>query len=401
MDLFSRYLFRQLASSFLLILATLTTIVWLASALAKLELLTTQGQSFVLLLKMTTLALPALVAIIAPIALLVACLYTFDRLNGDSELIIMSAAGAPIWRFAYPSLALAGLLAVVLLIFNLFVTPASLRELRSHINQVRTDLIAQVLQPGRFSGPENGLTFHIRDRALNGELIGLIIHDTRDANLAMTYLADRGQIITNDDGSYMIMRDGHIHRQERGKKDDSVQIVAFEQYIFDITQYGPKSEAGSLRRSELYPSELINPDTSNPHYARAPGRFRAELHERFSTALYPIVYVMIVLNFMGNPKTVRENRWSSVALAFGTAVLLRAGGVTATNLLALNPAAIVLVYGIPIGAIIIAGFTATVRMAPYTRLRINLDASGKLQNFNNKFMAVMGVKTESNGGRVG
>lgn len=147
MDLFSRYLFRQLASSFLLILATLTTIVWLASALAKLELLTTQGQSFVLLLKMTTLALPALIAIIAPIALLVACLYTFDRLNGDSELIIMSAAGAPVWRFAYPSLALAGLLAVVLLIFNLFITPASLRELRSHINQVRTDLIAQVLQP--------------------------------------------------------------------------------------------------------------------------------------------------------------------------------------------------------------------------------------------------------------
>ena len=401
MDLFSRYLFRQLASSFLLITATLTTIVWLASALAKLELLTTQGQSIFLLLKMTTLALPALFAIIAPIAFLVACLYIFDRLNGDSELIIMSAAGAPIWRFAYPTLALATLLSVIILIFNLFVTPASLRELRAHINQVRTDLIAQVLQPGRFSSPEKGLTFHIRDRALNGELIGLIIHDSRSGSQIMTYLADRGQIITNDEGSYMVMRDGHIHRQQGKEDDDSVQIVAFEQYIFDITQYGPKTKGGSLRGGEMYPGELINPDPNNHHYTRAPGRFRAELHERFSTALYPIVFAMIVLNFMGNPKTVRENRWSSVALAFGTAVLLRAAGVAANNLLALNSAAIVLVYGVPIGAIIVAGFTATVRMAPNTRLRISLDASDKLQILNNKFMAAMGVKTESNGGRVG
>ncbi|MDA7946676.1 MAG: LPS export ABC transporter permease LptF [Hyphomicrobiaceae bacterium] len=401
MDLFSRYLFRQLAASFLLIVATLTTIIWLASALARLELMTTEGQSLVLLLKMTTLALPALVAIIAPIALLVACLYTFDRLSGDSELIIMSAAGAPIWRFAYPCLALAGLLSVIVLIFNLFVTPASLRELRAHINQVRTDLIAQVLQPGRFSSPEKGLTFHIRDRALNGELIGLIIHDSRAQNQIMTYLADRGQIITNDDGSYMVMRDGHIHRQESGKQDDSVQIVAFEQYIFDITQYGPKSGAGSLRHSELYPSELLNPDPKNPHYINSPGRFGAEIHDRVSSALYPIVYVMIVLNFMGNPTTVRENRWTSAALAFGTAVLLRAGGVVSTNLMTLNPPAIVLVYGIPIGAIIVAGFTASVRMAPYTRLRISLDASAKLQMFNDKMMAVLGVKTEQNGGSVG
>jgi len=402
MDLFSRYLFRQLASSFLLILTTLTTIIWLASALAKLELLTTQGQSIILLLKITSLALPALIAIIAPVAFLIACLYTFDRINSDSELIVMSAAGAPIWRIAFPCLTLATLLTVIVVLFNLFVTPASLRQLRVHINQVRTDLISQVLQPGRFSAPERGLTFHIRDRAINGELIGLIIHDSRSPDLIMTYLANRGQIITNDDGAYMVMRDGHIHRQEKTKKDDDgVQIVAFEQYIFDITQYGPKSKVTNLRRGELYLSELMNPNPNNPDYKRSPGRYRAEIHDRFSSALYPLVYAMIVLIFLGNPRTVRENRWSAIIMAFSVAVLLRAAGLAATNILSLNPAAIVMVYGIPIGAIIVAGFTASVRMAPYTRHRINLDALAKLQIFNEKLLAVLGVKTEQNGGRVG
>ncbi|MEI9902297.1 MAG: hypothetical protein WDN31_21930, partial [Hyphomicrobium sp.] len=36
---------------------------------------------------------------------------------------------------------------------------------------------------GAFSSPEEGLTFHIRERATNGELLGLIVHDTRNKEL--------------------------------------------------------------------------------------------------------------------------------------------------------------------------------------------------------------------------
>jgi len=269
MDLFSRYLFRQLAASFLLILVTLTTIIWLASTLTKLDLLTTQGQSVIMLLKMTTLALPSLIAVIAPNAILIAALYTMDRFNSDSEIIVMSSSGAWVWRFAKPCIALAGIVCMCILVFNLIISPTSLRQLRSYINQVRTDLISQVLQPGRFTAAENGLTFHIRDRALNGELVGLMVHDSRAKDLTMTYLANRGQILSTDEGgSYLVMKDGYIHRQETGKKDKGVQIIAFEQYIFDITQFGPNSKAGGLRRGELYLHELINPDPKNRDYAR-------------------------------------------------------------------------------------------------------------------------------------
>ena len=401
MDLFGRYLFRQLAGSFLLILVTLTVILWLSSALSQLKLITAQGQSIVIMLKISTLALPSLLGIIAPLALLAACIFTLDRLNGDSEIIVMSASGARIWRFAKPCMALAGILCLCLLVFNLLLIPASKRLLRSYVNQVRTDLIAQVLQPGRFTGPEPGLTFHIRDRALNGELLGLMINDSRAADVTMTYLAKRGRIVSSDDGSYLVMQDGHIHRQEKAKTDKGVQIVAFEQYIFDITQYGPKSEVKSLSRGELYLPELLNPESANPHFKNSPGRSRAELHRRFASALYPFVYVMIVINFLGHPHTVRENRWGAIFMAIGTAIVLRVGGITAMNLLKTYPSAITLVYGIPLCTILIAAFTAHVRMAPYARLRISLNALAKIQIFNNKLLAVLGVKTEQNGGRVG
>ena len=90
-----------------------------------------------------------------------------------------------------------------------------------------------------------------------------------------------------------------------------------------------------------------------------------------------------------------------IVTAFGLAVALRAAGLAATNLLTFKPWAIVLVYGIPIGAIIIAAFTIHVRMAPHTRLRINLDALAKLQILNEKILAVLGDKTDHNSGRVG
>lgn len=401
MDLFGRYIIRQLAGSFFLILVTLTIVLWLASALKHLNLLTTHGQTIVIMLKITTLALPALLGIIAPLALLAACIFTLDRLNGDSEVIVMSASGAQIWRFAKPCLAVAGILCLCLLVFNLLLIPASKRQLRSYINQVRTDLIAQVLQPGRFTGPETGLTFHIRDRALNGELLGLMINDSRAKDVTMTYLAKRGRIVSSGNGSYLVMKDGHIHRQGTAKKDKGVQIVAFEQYIFDITQYGPKSERKSLSWGELYLPELLNPESGNSRYKPNPSRARAELHQRFSSALYPLVYVMIVINFLGHPRTVRENRWGAIVMAIGAASVLRVGGVTAINLLKIYPSAIVLVYGIPIGTILVAAFTAHARMAPYARLRINLNALTKHRIFNNKLLAVLGVKTEQNGGRVG
>ena len=148
MSLFSRYVFRQVANAFVIILVTLTTIVWLATALKQLDLIVSQGQGFVLFLKMTFLTLPSLMALIAPNAILMASLYTLDRMNGDSELIVMTAAGAPVWRIGAPFVLLASMVCVVILICNLWVMPASMRALRALITQVRTDVISQVLQPG-------------------------------------------------------------------------------------------------------------------------------------------------------------------------------------------------------------------------------------------------------------
>lgn len=389
--------------SFLLILATLTAIVWLAIALRELDLLTAKGQSIIIFVKMTGLALPNIMALIAPNALLIAYLYTLDRLNGDSELIIMSSSGVPVWRFATPLLALASLVTVALIIANFWLMPLSLRTLQSYVTQVRTDLISQVLRPGLFSSPEKQLTFHIRDRAGNGDLLGLVVHDERTPGRAMTYLAKTGHIINSGDSAYLVMRDGQIHRRidKAGESAREVSIGEFKEYIFDISQFGPKAGVAELKPRQRYLSELLYPEAGSKLYAANPGSFRSEIHSRFSSLLYPVIFALIALNFLGHARTVREGRWKSIVLAFGIAVGIRIGGLASINLLTLQPSAVALVYGIPIGAILVAALATHVRMAPHARLGLNLALPDKVRIYLGNFWGALGVKREQQHGRVG
>ena len=393
--LFGRYVFRQVANAFVLILVTLTSIVWLATALRQLDLIISQGQGVVLFLKMTLLTLPGLMALIAPNAMLMASLYTLDRMNGDSELIVMTASGAPVWRIGIPFVVLASLVCVATLICNLYVMPAAMRELRTLITQVRTDVISQVLQPGRFSSTEAGLTFHIRDRSPTGDLLGLLVHDERDDTQVMSYLADHGRIVSNADGAYLVMFDGHVQRYEPKTPDKGAQIVAFDQYVLNISDLNPKGADASqeLRPRERYLSELINPDPELLEVKGNVGQIRTEIHDRFSTPLYPMLFAFLAIAVLGHARTTRESRWAQILMAFGIAVGLRVSGLTASNLMTLNAAAVPLVYAIPLGAILVAAFTAHVRMSPELRSKLSL-LQLKFNPQNIKFWAGWGMRAK-------
>ena len=191
--LINRYIFRQTASAVLMILISLTLIVWLTSILKEIKLLTSEGQTFILFLKITALALPNLIVTVAPVAFLIASLHSLNRLNGDSELIVLSAAGASVWRLFVPYFALAVVVSVSVLAANIFVIPKAARLLNEYVSKVRADLLSQVMQPGEFTDLEPGLTFHMRDKGKDGELLGVVVRDERDPKMATTVVADSGR----------------------------------------------------------------------------------------------------------------------------------------------------------------------------------------------------------------
>jgi lipopolysaccharide export system permease protein len=355
MQIISRYVFRQAAGVLLLILLSLGGIVWIALALRELNVVTSGGQNAFTLLKMTTLALPNLLGVIAPFALLIAVVQVLSRLNGDSELIVLTASGATIWSVARPLLALAALVSIAVAIVNHFGMPWSLRTLRENIVQMRTDLLTQVIQPGRFSTPESGLTFHIRDRSQNGELLGLIMQDQRKPPQTQAFLASRGVIVKQEDDAYLVMTDGHI--VNRNKPDEPAQLIEFDRYAVDLDQFEAKTAAKyEFKPRERYFSELMWPDTTAPSYKKSAGHYRAELHERLSNPLYPFAFVMIALATVGQAQSTRQNRVASVLTGLFVAAGVRMGGLALNNVVVVSAAATPLLYALPIGAVIVSIF---------------------------------------------
>ena len=351
MHIISRYVFRQAAGVLLLILLSLGGIVWIALALRELNVVTSGGQNTLTLLKMTTLALPNLLGVIAPFALLIAVVQVLSRLNGDSELIVLTASGATVWSVARPLLLLAAIVSMGVAMVNHIGMPWSLRTLREFVVQVRTDLLTQVIQPGRFSTPETGLTFHIRDRAQNGELLGLIMQDERKPPQSQAFLAARGVIVKQDDNAYLVMTDGHI--VSRDKPDQPAQIIQFDRYAVDLDQFEAKTSGTyEYKPRERYLPELWWPDTSSPNFKRVAGHYRAELHERFANPLYPFVFVMIALATVGQAQSTRQNRMAPVLAGLLTAAGVRVAGLALNNVVVMSAAATPLLYLLPAAAIV-------------------------------------------------
>jgi lipopolysaccharide export system permease protein len=315
-----RYIFRTTFGAFLLVLIVLTGIIWITQALRELDLMTSQGQTILVFFGITGLIIPLLILLIAPIALVLAVTYVLHKLGSDSEIIVMNGAGMRPWRVFQPFLTAAIVVSLLVAAISAYIAPEGLRMLRRWLTEVRADLVSNIVQPGRFLLIERGLTFHIRERRANGLLTGLLLDDRRDPKERVTIIAERGEILKNAQGNFLVLESGSIQRLDPKQRDPN--IVMFERYAVDLSQveFGSKVIQYSARERNLW--QLISPDPNDPKYRDQKGQFRAEFHDRILAPVYPLVFVVIAYAFMGTPRTTRQSRaWSMVGIALSVSML--------------------------------------------------------------------------------
>jgi lipopolysaccharide export system permease protein len=312
-------MFRTTMVAFLITLVSLTVVIWFTQAMRDFDLITTQRQTLFAFVGITGMIIPLLVMIIAPIALMMAAAHVLNRLSADSELIVLNAAGVSPWRLLWPFMASAILVALLVAFIAAYLSPRSLRELRDWGEQVRADILTNIVQPGNFTSVGGNLTFHIADRRPNGLLLGIFVDDRRDPKEQATYLAEQGEIVKNSQGSFLVLEHGSIQRLQVGQRDP--RIVTFDQYAFDLSKFtaGPLNANYTVR--EKYIWELMWPRPKDPLYAAQPEQYRSELYDRLASPFYPIAFIILTYMFLGPPQTTRQNR-TLAAVGLGGAVLV-------------------------------------------------------------------------------
>jgi len=354
MGLIERYIFGRLVGAFGMALVALVSVIWVVQGLRSMNLVTARGQTILVFFEITSLALPFLAVIIAPLALLIGLVFLLNGLNAESELVVISAAGGSRMKVARPVLLASGLIAIVMLVFTSLIAPAAQHKLREATTKINVDLIANIVRPGRFTEIEKGLTFHIRDRAGDGSLVGLMIDDQRDAAIGYTYIADRAHVVEVPGKTLLVMRDGNLQRVT--KADGSLSLIDFEAYAFDLSELNRQDAKPAYRPSERSTWELLTSDLSTEDGLKNADKFRAELVDRFSQPLLPLAFGVVVLLMLGDARTTRQGRSLAVFGTFMLALFVRALHFAASSAAVGNAMATPLAFLVPLAIIVIGLF---------------------------------------------
>jgi lipopolysaccharide export system permease protein len=341
----SLYILGQLLGPVALLVLLLTSVVWLVSSLQYLDLVINRGQSALTFLYLILLVLPGVLAIIMPIAFFFATLTTLQRLQGDSELVVMASAGYSLRQLAMPVLGCAAIVMALTYACLLYLAPAGERTLRDKVLDIRADMAGALLNEGDFNNSQQGLTIFIRQMSNGGEIRNILVHDSRDRAHPVTYIAAKGILAQTPAGARLIMVDGTIETSGHGGQQ--LQVLHFESHVVNLDQFSGPTRYTPRKTQERYLSELFWPAESQGLTQRIRDQFFAEAHNRIAQPLYCLFFGLIALAAVTRGRRQRGSIALRLTIASLAAAGLRIAGYGVMGLAQRNPPLVALFYLLP------------------------------------------------------
>jgi lipopolysaccharide export system permease protein len=337
----TRYLLRQITGATLFVLVTLTATIWLTQSLRLIEIIVNRGVDLSVFLYMTLLLLPSFLVILLPVSLFAAILFVYNRMLRDSELIVMRTCGLGQGRLSLAALLLAGIIVVLGYSVTLYTLPTGYREFKDMQFLLRNNYATAVLREGVFNDFDKGLTVYIRARETSGELLGMLIHDNRERDRPVTFMAERGALVQTDDGPRIALVNGN--RQEIQRGTGELSILYFDRYNIELDRIGEKIEDRWREPRERYLNELLFPDDS-PADQFNRTQLIAEGHHRLVQPLYALVFAILGLAALLCGEFNRRGQTKRILVAIGLVVTVEALELGLFNLAAKAPGVIPLMY---------------------------------------------------------
>jgi lipopolysaccharide export system permease protein len=340
----SVYVLTQLLGPVVVLTLLLTSVIWLINILPLLDMVINRGQSAPTFLYLIMLLLPTPLVYILPIAFFVAALVTLQRLQGDSELVVMASAGYSLRQLAMPILAAGAVVMAVTYACSLYLAPAGQRALSDKLVDINADMAGALLNEGDFKSLTLGLTVFIRQMSNSGEIHGILVHDSRDKIRPVTYIAEKGILAQTPAGPRLIMLDGTI--ETGAQKGKQLQVLRFDRYTLDLDQFSNPAHLTVRKREERYLGELLWPSEKDLS-PRIRDQFFAEAHNRLSQPLYCIAFALIALAAVTRGHRQRGSVAMRLAVATMLAIALRIAGYGVIGLAQRNPPLVALFYLLP------------------------------------------------------
>ncbi len=287
MGRFDRYILTQLTVLFGFFSLVLISVYWIEAAVDLFDSLIADGQNLGVFLEFTALALPQIMLLVLPISAFVATLYIFNRMIGESELVVMQTAGLSAWRLLRPVLVFGILLASLVGVLANVLAPAARSQFIDRQAEVRDDLTGRFLREGEFIHPARGLTVYIREISELGEFRDLFLQDRSQPGVETTYTATTALLVRSEAGPRLVMFDGMA--QSLDAETGRLSTVTFADFTYDVAALIAEGRARSYDVRELPTAVLVRADAELAEELGLPlARMLFEGHDRIARALFSI-----------------------------------------------------------------------------------------------------------------
>jgi len=357
MNSYTRYVLRQLFAGMLLVSAGLTCIIWLSQSLRFVEMIVNRGLSAGTFVYMTMLLLPNFLTVILPIALFTVIVFTYSKMVTDRELVVMRAAGVGQFGLSKPALIITFLTLIFGYILNLYLLPESYRAFRLLQWEIRNTYSHVLLKEGSFNAISGDVTVYVRERAPDGQLLGILVHDERDETAPVTLMAERGALVDTGKKPRVVMYNGN--RQTVGA-NAKLSILYFDRYVFEVPTSTESISERFREPRERSMSELIHLEDAEGVTERDWGKYKVELHKRFVSPLMGVGYAMVGLACLLYGPITRRSQTMRIVTAVSIMIALQGAALSLENIIAKNLDLVPLLYILAI-APMIAGTVMLIR----------------------------------------
>jgi lipopolysaccharide export system permease protein len=364
----TRYILRQNLGVTLFVTAALTAAIWLAQSLRLIDLIVNRGLSIELFLYLALLILPRFLDIVLPIAVFIAILFTYNKLIGESEVVVMRAAGISPAQLARPAMILALAATAIGFALSAYFLPLANRAFKDLQFEIRNQFAAAVLQEGTFTAISDHLTVYVRGRAPNGEVAGLLVHDDRDEQRPVTLIAERGAFVDGENGSRILMINGN--RQQFDRATGRLSVLRFERYTLDLADL---RDAPGVRTPEPQERNLYELWTSPERHSER--GWMVEAHQRLITPLLSLSFAVIPLACLLCGEFNRRGQVRRVLLAVAVAFAFQALDLGVRNLASRQDAAVPLMYVTALLPLFVGSLVLLRDTLPFARQRAAVGAA--------------------------
>jgi lipopolysaccharide export system permease protein len=335
-----RYILRQCFGVMIFVTAALSAAIWLAQSLRLIDLIVNRGLSIDVFLYLAALILPRFLDIVLPVGVFIAVLFTFNRLTAESELVVMRSAGLSHFALAKPVLMLAAIAFLVLMSLSIYFLPASNRAFKDLQFEIRNRFVSSLIQEGTFTTISDKLTIYVRSRDDRGEVVGLLINDSRNPQRQVTIVAERGAFVDSPAGSRIVMANGN--RQQFDTETGKLSLLTFDSYTLDLDTVRDAPVIRFREPQERFLGELFFPPPDTDAFFRQ--GFLIEAHQRILVPLSAFSFSLIPLACLLPGELNRRGQLKRVLGAIGFAFLFELLDLGVNNIAGRHTAAIPLMY---------------------------------------------------------